>query len=207
MPRGRSVTTGCARLARSTTLAGRDSTAAALAGYLGGAAGAVGPRPARGARARLGRLHLFVWDHGRRSSRPGRAAGARRPQQRPAVRAGSVRVADGVPRLRLQGGGRDRRARRQHRAPCAPPIARRRAAAPRAGAARRRGHGARPHPLGQRRHHPRGQRPPAQQRRARAHRRRAVRGRRAQRRRRQPRRPQGARTVCASPARSRPTPR
>ena len=52
--------------------------------------------------------------------------------------------------------------------------------------------GARPHPLGQRRHHQRGQLSPAEQRRARTERRRAVHGRRAQRRRRQPRRHQGS---------------
>ena len=73
-----------------------------------------------------------------------------------------VRTPDGHLELRLQGGGRDRRAGRQHRARCG-----RRSPADdllRRGARRRhgRGRGARPHPLGERRHHLPAQRPPAQ---------------------------------------------
>ena len=68
------------------------------------------------------------------------------------------------------------------------------------------GHRARPHPLGQRRHHLRGQRPPAQPggggRSAGP-----VRGRRAQRRRRQPRRPEGRARPAHPGRRSPPTPR
>ena len=81
----------------------------------------------------------------------------------PLFQSGSVRLAGRVPQLRLQGRGRDRRARRQ-----------------REGAARRvhadellrlallspsaRVVGARPHPLGQRRHHQRAQLPPGERR-------------------------------------------
>ena len=71
----------------------------------------------------------------------------------------------GAPQLRLQGGRRDRRAGRQHRRPARRPP-RRRPPAP--GPGRRPRAAAAvlgPHPLGQRRHHLPGQRPPAQQRR------------------------------------------
>ena len=107
----------------------------------------------------------------------------------PLFPSGAVRVADGAPDVRLQGRGRDRRARRQHRARCAAAIRddellRLALAAPTA-----RGHRARPHPLGQRRHHLRAQRPPGQQRGGPATTGGPVRRRRAQRRRRQLRRP------------------
>ena len=119
----------------------------------------------------------------------------------PLFASGGVELADGHLGLRLQGGGRDRRARRQHQG-AARGHRRRRAAAPRRAGRVGRGDRARPHPLGQRRHHLAAQRPPAELRRARrsrpaataaAARRCAVRHRRAQRRRRQLRRPQGDR--------------
>ncbi len=99
----------------------------------------------------------------------GRSATARR---RPALRL-AARCAPPTARLslRLQGGGRDRRAGRQHRG--AP-----RRASPTtsswlgpSAADDGRGRRARPHPLGQRRHHLAGQRPPAQRRRDRRRRR------------------------------------
>ena len=130
-----------------------------------------------------------------------------RAQQRPAVpeRLGARRRR--LPRLRLQGGRRDRRARRQHRG-----AARRRSPTTVCCASRCRsptpgvtvlGHTrwasvgiiseANCHPLNSDELEP--------------SRRRAVRRRRAQRRRRQPRRPQGRPRACASPGRSPPTPR
>ena len=66
---------------------------------------------------------------------------------------------------------------------------------------------ARPHPLGQRRHHHRSPTPTRSTADELERRRRALRHRRAQRRRRQLRRPQGGRRRCASRPRSPPTPR
>ena len=82
-------------------------------------------------------LHLFVWDHGLDVDDPAVAAAARRAHARPAVpeRRPSASPA-GCLIVRLQGGGRDRRARRQHRG-AARGDHRRRAAAPRPAPAER----------------------------------------------------------------------
>ena len=103
-----------------------------------------------------------------RRRRPGRRGRRRRARRRPAVPdRRRPAFAGALPVVRLQGGGRDRRARRQH-----PGDARRRrrrpAPAPRAAQRAGPGRRARAHPLGQRRHHLRAQRPPGQQRRDRA---------------------------------------
>ena len=105
-------------------------------------------------------LHVLVHGHGLDLDAPavrGPARGRATPTR--SSQSGAVRAAERPPQLRLQGGRRDRRARRQHRGPPRRHPRRRAAAAGprRADAQARR---ARPHPLGQRRDHLAGQRPP-----------------------------------------------
>ena len=111
-------------------------------------------------------------DHGLDLDAPG-VARAARPRARPTRCSGSsaVRTPDGHLELRLQGGGRDRRARRQHRARCATAIRADDLLRLALAGADGRGRRARPHPLGERRHHLAAQRPPAQLRGARRRRR------------------------------------
>ena len=166
-------------------LAGADGVGRGDRGVHVGAGGAVGARPPRGARARLRRastswcvitaLDLDGPEVARRCSRRAR----RRPVRR---RCGAPRRRHAL--VRLQGRGRDRRAGRQHRAPARARSATTSCCTSRSVGATARGGGARPHPLGQRRHHLRGQRAPAQPRGDRS-RRRSLRRRRAERRRRQ----------------------
>ena len=98
---------------------------------------AVRARPPRGARARLGR-HPPAGPRPRPRPRvAGAGRAARRPLERPAVRVHVGPCRGRVPQLRLQGGGRDRRAGRQHagaprRTSTATPSSRRRSRATRA---------------------------------------------------------------------------
>ena len=151
-------------------------------------------------------LHLLVWDHGLDLESDVVAAAAGRPRRRsrssPPARSGwptGTWPSSTRPRPRSASWATTPRR-------CAPPsrddgllhLALGVAVGPRDGAG--------PHPLGERRHHLRAQRPPAQPRgggRVAG----AVRGRRAERRRRQPRRPEGRATACASRPPSPPTPR
>ena len=97
-------------------LAGRDAGASRAGRLPVDPAGAVGHRPARGPRPRLGRpAPVRAGTTGSTSTtRSWPPASARRGDD-PLFPSGAVRVADGAPVVRLQGGGRDRRARRQHR--------------------------------------------------------------------------------------------
>ena len=106
-------------------------------------------------------LHLLVWDHGLdlESDVVARLLAGRDDDALFASGGGPGGRRE--PGLRLQGRGRDRRAGRQHRG-AARRHARRRAAPPRARVAVGPRDGARPHPLGERRHHLRAQRPPGQ---------------------------------------------
>ena len=114
-------------------LAGRDAGPAALAGYLVDPAGAVGDRPHGGARPRLGRHPRLRLGPRPRRRRPGDRRRGRRARPRPAVPVRRRPPRRALPVGRVQGGGRDRRARRQHpgdarggRAPtscCASPCA------------------------------------------------------------------------------------
>ena len=164
---------------------------------------AVGARPARGARPRLGRPARARRRPRPRPRRPDDRARSSRARRRPAVHVGL-----GARRRRRTSRSSTRRRPRSASSATTPRALRAAirdddAAAPRARAPTpREVVGARPHPLGERRHHLRGQRAPAEPARSSTAtaRRRPVRGRRAQRRRRQLRRPQGARRRCASPA-------
>ena len=158
--------TGCAPPRPSATSPARRRDRRGARRVPGRPGGAVGDRPARGAGPRL-RRH----PHPRRATTaldladPDRRAGCSRsgPTTRCSVRRRCA-LPDGDAELRLQGGGRDRRARRQHRA--------RSAARSRADELLRLalanddrpGRRARPHPLGERRDHLRGQRAPAERR-------------------------------------------
>ena len=60
-------------------------------------------------------IHVFVWDHDLDVDRPGdRRRPRRAPSADPLFQSGAARLAGRLPVGRLQGGGRDRRARRQH---------------------------------------------------------------------------------------------
>ena len=161
---GRSAT-GCAPLGPSPTSPGPTPAPAAIEAYTSVqlALSALDRLEVRG-RDSAG-LHLLVRDHGLDLDVAGGGRAARRARaDDPLFASCAVRTPDGPPELRLQGGGRDRRAGRQHARRCATPIRRRRRCC--AGARRRptrRGRRARPHPVGQRRHHLPGQRPPAEQ--------------------------------------------
>ncbi len=136
-----------------------------------GAGRAVRARPARGPRPGLGRAHLAGARPPARSggSRGGRPAGPTQ-RRRPVHRRCGAGDPRGPPQPRLQGGGRDRRAGRQHqRAALGHP--RRRPAAPGPAGRFGRGHRAGPHPLGIDRDHLPAQRPPDELRRGRADRR------------------------------------
>ena len=152
-------------------------------------AGAVGHRPPGGAGPGLGRpAPVRVGPRARpRRSRAGQPAGPRAATTRCSRRARSG-CADGVLVVRLQGGGRDRRARRQHRR-AAGRGPRRRPAAPGPGGAAARGSRCSATPGGPASASSPSPTPTRSTARRTAHDRRAVRGRRAQRRRRQPRRP------------------
>ena len=180
-------------------LAPAESSAAAITAYLSiqQALSALDRLEVRG-RDSAG-LYVLVRNHGLDLGSGSMAAELAQRSGDPLFASGGVELAARSPRLRLQGGGRDRRARRQHRG-----AARRRSLADEllrraVQAADGRGGRARPHPVGQRRHHLAGQRPPARTPTSSTTRRRgrpvrgAVRHRGAQRRRRQLRRPQGDR--------------
>ena len=92
-------------------------------------AGAVGPRPPRGARPRLGRPHRPRARPRPRPRRSRRRPADRRARRRPPLPLERGAHARGPPQLRLQGGRRDRRARRQHRGHARRPAGRRPAAA------------------------------------------------------------------------------
>ena len=95
-------------------LAGRDASVGAMAGYLAvqRALSAIDRLEVRG-RDSAG-LHLFVWNHGLDESDPTRRRSAGRAGRRSVVPI-RVRPLDRrLPVVRLQGGRRDRRARRQH---------------------------------------------------------------------------------------------
>ena len=152
------------RTARAVSgLAGPEPSPAALDGYLSIqiALSAIDRLEVRG-RDSAG-LHLLVRGHGLD------LVGTRGPPAaRPAHGRLALRLRVGAdrrraPGLRLQGGGRDRRARRQYGRP--PGSGRgRRSPASRALGRHGRSDGPRPHALGQRRHHLRSQRPSAQRR-------------------------------------------
>ena len=138
-------------------------------------------------------IHLLVTDHGLDLDTTGIRALLEPRAPRPPVPLGRRPHAGGSPQLRLQGRGRDRRARRQ-RPPPAAGDRRRRSAASRSQLADGQDRGARSHAVGERRHHLRGQRPSAELRGGGSPRRsRSLRRRRPQRRRRQLRRSQGGR--------------
>ena len=171
---GRSVATASAPRARSTPSLDATRRCQLAAGYLAiqQALSAIDRMEVRG-RDSAG-LHVFVWDRRLDLDHPAGPrvrdelrdrSGDRLFQARSrAVRRWTGRVGA---LLRLQGGGRDRRARRQHGGDA---VADRRRRSTSAGAVVPvgRGVGARPHALGERRDHLRAQRPPRQQRRARA---------------------------------------
>ena len=104
------------------------------------------------------------------SSRPPYAPSCSSRVGDPLFGSGAVRDAATGTWLRLQGGRRDRRAGRQHRGPARRDRWPTTCSGAALGSDGARGDGARPHPLGQRRHHLRGQRPPAQPRGGRARR-------------------------------------
>ena len=111
-------------------------------------------------------IHLLVQRATASTSTPPASAPlARAARPRPPVPLGRGAHARGPPELRLQGGGRDRRAGRQHRVICAGPSPTTSCSTWPSSSPTARGRGARPHPLGQRRHHLPAQRPPAQLRR------------------------------------------
>ena len=194
------------RTARAVAdLAGPRCPAVGAGRLHGRPGGAVGARPAGGAGPGLGRAApAGLGPRARPGERRGGPAAGRPGRRRP-LRLGRGPGGRREPGLRLQGRRRDRRAGRQHRG-AARRHPRRRAAPPRARVAVGPRDRAGPHPLGQRRHHLRAQRPPGQPRgggRVAG----AVRGRRAERRRRQPRRPQGPLRPAHPGRRSPPTPR
>jgi hypothetical protein len=122
---------------------------------------ALGARPARGARARLGRAH-GARDRARpRPAGRGARGAAGRPDRRPPVHVRRGPDAERLPLLRLQGRGGDRRARRQHEGAAQGDRGGPAAAAARC-APRPRGARARPHALGQRGHHLAAERAPGQ---------------------------------------------
>ena len=125
---GRFGTTGCARHARWKALAGRDAPVSRTRRVPRRTAGVLGDRSSRGARSRLGGpARLRLGSRHRRAVRWLRsspiAVPTRCSSRAPSSTAGTVSV------VRLQGGCRDRRARRQHRRP-APGAGRRHAPAP-----------------------------------------------------------------------------
>ena len=157
----------------------------------GRAAGAVGARSPRGARSRLRRSAPVRVEPRVVRVRPGGAANAR--PSATAIRCSRTARCASPASASASSTRRRRRSASSATTParCAAAISadellRLALSQPEARADR-----ARPHPLGKRRHHQRGQLPSAEQRGARAVRRRPVHGRRAQRRRRQPRRHQG----------------
>ena len=134
---GPSAATGCGPRARSRRSPGTEPSVAAIEALRLGAGRAVGASTgSRCAGRDSAGLHLLVRDHGLDLDEPAVAAPGRGAHHRSAVRSrlGARRSATQL-RVRLQGGGRDRRAGRQHRG-AARRDPRRRAAAP--GARRRR---------------------------------------------------------------------
>ena len=181
------------RTARAVAdLAGPEPSRAAIAGYtsIQVALSALDRLEVRG-RDSAG-IHLLVRDHDLDLESPAVAAQLDGPLERPAVRVHVGPRRRQGPELRLQGGGRDRRAGRQHPGAARATSVATRCSRRRSPASAAAGRRARPHPLGQRRHHLPAQRPPAQRGGDRPGRR-PVRGRRAQRRRRQLRRPEDQR--------------
>ena len=160
---GPSSTTGCAPRAEVRRLAGPEPSRRRPVQLPVHPGGAVGPRPPRGPGPRLGRA----------------ARAGARPRARPASRRGGAPSWPPAAPTRCSRSRRGPRGRRAHLSfvyKAAAEIGelgdntaalrgrhpRRRPAAPGAAAPTARGHGARPHPLGQRRDHLPGQRPPPQ---------------------------------------------
>ena len=148
-------------------LAGRGASVPARAGYLAiqQALSAIDRMEVRG-RDSAG-IHLFVWDHGLDLDDPAVRRRRRRPRRRPDVPVG---LGARVPPRRLTVLSFVYKAAAEigelgdNTAAMRAAVAGRPPAAPGDVRARRQGERARPHPLGQRRHHQRAQRPPGQQR-------------------------------------------
>ena len=173
-----------------TDLAGRGAGPAALAGYLAiqQAFSAIDRMEVRG-RDSAG-IHVLVWDHDLDVDDPALAATVAERSRDPLFQSGAARFAGRALSIVYKAAaeiGELGDNTKAMRAEVAADRLLRLAPHRRAGPGRR----ARPHPLGERRHHLRAQRPSREQRRARTAGRgdAAVDRRRAQRRRRQPRRP------------------
>ena len=153
-------------------LAGRAAGVSARAGFLAiqQALSAIDRMEVRG-RDSAG-LHVFVWNHGLDVADPAIAAVIAERSRDPLFQAGSVRLVEGRTTSGACSRSCTRRRRRSVSSATTPRRCVRRSPATRCCGWRcrraRRGVGARAHPVGERRHHQRGQRPPAEQRRGRA---------------------------------------
>ena len=160
-------------------LAGRDASASGPGRLPGDPAGVVGDRPHGGARARLGRPPRLRVEPRPRRRRPGDRRGDRRAVARSAVpgRLGAARRRAGRRRHACSRSCTRRPPRSASSATtrrrCAPQVAGDDLLRLAMSGERGRGLRARPHAVGERRHHLGAQRPPGEQRRARAVRRRA----------------------------------